>query len=141
MAWSVVYRFCCWWQAPELFFSPPRSLAEGFADLLCWIREYSLVPAIARMRFLASSTLVLLPAFWLSTQGVRIIQSNDDGWAELYVRSLNDALNAAGHQVVLSAPAENKSGTSTSCLNRSHDVFLQAPRPGPGTFAHPCLGS
>ena len=44
--------------------------------------------------------------------GARILQSNDDGWAELYVRSFNDALNAAGHDVVLSCPADNKSGSS-----------------------------
>ena len=47
-----------------------------------------------------------------SVLGARILQGNDDGWAELYIRSFNDALNAAGHDVVLSAPAENKSGTS-----------------------------
>jgi len=47
-------------------------------------------------------------------QGVRIVQSNDDGWAELYVRSFHDSLIAAGHDVVLSAPAENKSGTGKS---------------------------
>lgn len=47
----------------------------------------------------------------LSAQGARILQSNDDGWAELYVRSFHDALNEAGHDVVLSAPAENMSGT------------------------------
>ncbi|KAK3994319.1 survival protein sure-like phosphatase/nucleotidase [Cladorrhinum sp. PSN332] len=59
-----------------------------------------------------SSVLVaLLPA---AAQGIRIVHSNDDGWAELYTRSFNDALVAAGHDVVLSAPAENKSGTSSS---------------------------
>lgn len=42
----------------------------------------------------------------------RIIQSNDDGWAESYIRVLNNALTEAGHDVVLSAPAENMSGTS-----------------------------
>lgn len=42
----------------------------------------------------------------------RIIQSNDDGWAESYIRVLNNALIEAGHDVVLSAPAENMSGTS-----------------------------
>ncbi|TPX12273.1 uncharacterized protein E0L32_006920 [Thyridium curvatum] len=46
-------------------------------------------------------------------QAARILQGNDDGWAELYVRSFNDALNAAGHDVVLSAPADNKSGTGS----------------------------
>ncbi|KAK0704517.1 survival protein sure-likephosphatase/nucleotidase-like protein [Lasiosphaeris hirsuta] len=49
----------------------------------------------------------------LSAHAVRIIQSNDDGWAELYVRSFHDALVASGHDVVLSAPAENRSGSSS----------------------------
>lgn len=44
---------------------------------------------------------------------IRIVQSDDDGWAELYVRTLNDVLNAAGHKVILSAPADNKSGTGS----------------------------
>ncbi|KAK6818881.1 GTPase-activator protein for ras-like GTPase [Apiospora arundinis] len=48
-----------------------------------------------------------------SVQGVRILQSNDDGWAELYIRSLHESLKGAGHDVVLSAPAENKSGSSS----------------------------
>ncbi|KAK5993837.1 Acid phosphatase [Cladobotryum mycophilum] len=55
---------------------------------------------------------ILLQA--LAAQAVRIVQSNDDGWAELYIRSFNDALNAAGHDVVLSGPAENKSGAGSS---------------------------
>jgi broad specificity polyphosphatase/5'/3'-nucleotidase SurE len=54
--------------------------------------------------------LALLPA--LGAHGIRIIQSNDDGWAEQYVRSFHNALIASGHDVVLSAPADNKSGSS-----------------------------
>ncbi|KAI1388367.1 sure-like protein [Hypoxylon trugodes] len=50
----------------------------------------------------------------LGAQGARILQANDDGWAELYIRSLNEALNEAGHDVVLSAPADNQSGTGSS---------------------------
>ncbi|KAI8963429.1 sure-like protein [Daldinia sp. FL1419] len=57
----------------------------------------------------------LVPALLVAgAHGIRILQSNDDGWAELYIRSLNKALNEAGHDVVLSAPAENKSGTGSS---------------------------
>lgn len=56
--------------------------------------------------------LALLPA--LSTEAIRIIHANDDGWAELYTRSFHDALVAAGHDTVLAAPAENKSGTGKS---------------------------
>ncbi|KUI72017.1 Acid phosphatase [Cytospora mali] len=44
------------------------------------------------------------------SHGIRIIQSNDDGWAELYLRSFHDALLSSGHDAVISAPAENKSG-------------------------------
>lgn len=54
----------------------------------------------------------IVPA--LAAQAARIVQSNDDGWAELYLRSFNDALNEAGHDVVLSAPADNQSGTGSS---------------------------
>lgn len=54
----------------------------------------------------------------LVAQAARIVQSNDDGWAELYLRSFNDALNEAGHDVVLSAPADNQSGTGRSYPHR-----------------------
>jgi len=65
-----------------------------------------------------SVLLALVPA----VQGLRIIHSNDDGWAELYTRSFHDVLVAAGHDVVLSAPAENKSGTGMS----SSELYLPA---------------
>ncbi|PNY30057.1 Acid phosphatase [Tolypocladium capitatum] len=60
--------------------------------------------------------------------GIRIVQSNDDGWAELYVRTLNSALRAAGHAVVLAAPAEDMSATG------SRDE-PPAPRAGPCEYA------
>ncbi|KAI1655838.1 sure-like protein [Daldinia decipiens] len=50
----------------------------------------------------------------VGAHGIRILQSNDDGWAEQYIRVLHDELNNAGHDVILSAPAENKSGTGSS---------------------------
>ena len=40
-----------------------------------------------------------------------IVLSNDDGWAEINIRSFYNALTQAGDSVVLSAPAENESGT------------------------------
>ncbi|KAL6807113.1 survival protein sure-like phosphatase/nucleotidase [Trichoderma sp. SZMC 28013] len=54
----------------------------------------------------------IIPA--LAAQCARIVQSNDDGWAESYIRSFNDALIASGHDVVLSAPADDQSGTGAS---------------------------
>ncbi|KAH8101299.1 sure-like protein [Cristinia sonorae] len=44
----------------------------------------------------------------------KIILTNDDGWAVAQIRAQNDALKAAGFNVVLSAPAENQSGTGSS---------------------------
>ncbi|KAI0181901.1 survival protein sure-likephosphatase/nucleotidase-like protein [Hypoxylon sp. FL1284] len=58
-------------------------------------------------------TQLILSALPILAHGIRILQSNDDGWAELYIRSLHDELIAAEHDVVLSAPAENKSGSGS----------------------------
>ncbi|RAK96054.1 5'/3'-nucleotidase SurE [Aspergillus ibericus CBS 121593] len=54
--------------------------------------------------------LSLLP---LTTHAINIISSNDDGWAEINIRTFYDSLTAAGHSVVISAPAENESGTGS----------------------------
>ncbi|KAL8806581.1 MAG: hypothetical protein Q9182_001228 [Xanthomendoza sp. 2 TL-2023] len=61
-----------------------------------------------RSIFLAVGLLPLL------TQSTNIVLSNDDGWAELNIRVLYDFLTRAGNSVVLSAPADNKSGTGSS---------------------------
>ncbi|KAK4443276.1 survival protein sure-like phosphatase/nucleotidase [Podospora aff. communis PSN243] len=63
--------------------------------------------------------LPLLTSLALSAHALRIIQSNDDGWAELYVRSFHDELLAAGHDAVLSGPAENRSGTGSTDIEPS----------------------
>lgn len=42
-----------------------------------------------------------------------IVLSNDDGWAEKNIRVLYDALTSAGEDVLISAPAENQSGTGS----------------------------
>ena len=80
-----------------------------------------------------SRSLILLWAT-AAVQCTNILLSNDDGWAVAQIRAQNDALKAAGFsvrmmpqvpftaeltqfavgQVVLSAPAENKSGTGSS---------------------------
>ena len=56
---------------------------------------------------------ILIAAALPLAQGIRIIQSNDDGWAEINIRTFFNTLTAAGHQSVLSGPAENQSGTGT----------------------------
>ncbi|QUC22735.1 uncharacterized protein UV8b_06976 [Ustilaginoidea virens] len=52
--------------------------------------------------------------------GARILQTNEEGWAEQNVRLFNDALRAAGHDVVLSCPAYNSS---------NHGMSDKEPRP------------
>lgn len=53
----------------------------------------------------------LLP---FTIQAVNVLLSNDDGWAEKNIRVFYDDLTAAGESVVISAPAENESGTGSS---------------------------
>ena len=53
-------------------------------------------------------SVALLP---LTTRATNVVLSNDDGWAEINIRTLYNTLTAAGDSVVLSAPAENESGT------------------------------
>ncbi|KAK5158564.1 hypothetical protein LTS14_003584 [Recurvomyces mirabilis] len=45
---------------------------------------------------------------------VNVVLSNDDGWAEINIREFYSSLTKAGFNVVLSAPAENESGTGSS---------------------------
>ncbi|KAL9619944.1 MAG: hypothetical protein Q9160_005501 [Pyrenula sp. 1 TL-2023] len=54
--------------------------------------------------------LSLLPV----SRAVNIILSNDDGWAELNIRTFYYSLTTAGNSVVISAPADNKSGTGST---------------------------
>ncbi|KAF8968724.1 survival protein sure-like phosphatase/nucleotidase [Flammula alnicola] len=44
----------------------------------------------------------------------KVILTNDDGWAVAQIRAEYTALKAAGFDVILSAPAENESGTGSS---------------------------
>ncbi|EIN05796.1 sure-like protein [Punctularia strigosozonata HHB-11173 SS5] len=44
----------------------------------------------------------------------KLVLTNDDGWAALTIRAQNDALKKAGFDVILSAPAVDKSGTGSS---------------------------
>ncbi|KAL5049189.1 hypothetical protein BDW71DRAFT_217798 [Aspergillus fruticulosus] len=62
------------------------------------------------MRSTHALALGLLPL----ASAINIVSSNDDGWAEINIRQLFNALTSAGHSVVLSAPAENKSGSGMS---------------------------
>ena len=59
-------------------------------------------------------TALLFVASPLLASAFNVIVSNDDGWAEQNVRTFVKTLTTAGFAAVLSSPAENQSGTSSS---------------------------
>lgn len=62
------------------------------------------------------------------SNALNLVLSNDDGWAEINIRTFYNALTAARNSVVLSAPAENESGTGKSLAVNSasfHTYSLQ----------------
>ena len=72
--------------------------------------------------FIGCNEMLFKPSFFLpllllpltTTTASNIVLSNDDGWAEINIRAFYNALTAAGDSVVLSAPAENESGTGNT---------------------------
>lgn len=60
---------------------------------------------------LSTTGAVLSALTFNSVSGIRILQSNDDGWAENDARVFHEQLKSRGHDVVLSCPAENESGS------------------------------
>ncbi|KAJ8608014.1 hypothetical protein MRB53_039920 [Persea americana] len=55
----------------------------------------------------------ILPFLSTTAKVAKILISNDDGWAEMNVRQLYFALEDAGYESIISAPADNKSGTGS----------------------------
>ena len=49
----------------------------------------------------------------MATNAINVVISNDDGWAEKNIRVFYDSLTDAGYDTIISAPAENQSGTSS----------------------------
>lgn len=60
--------------------------------------------------FLRNASVMMLAVG--GARGLNIIQSNDDGWAEMYLRSFHTALIDAGYDALVSAPAKDQSGKS-----------------------------
>ncbi|KAI5122401.1 hypothetical protein M0805_002952 [Coniferiporia weirii] len=96
---------------------------------------------------MALSALLRVFVFLAATSAVvngqtKIVLSNDDGWAVANIRAQNTALLNAGFNVVLSAPAENKSGTGSSDatptpLGSSGCEFSSCPADAPATGSDP----
>ena len=67
----------------------------------------ALFSSISLPLVLILSVLCLFPS---TSSALNIVLSNDDGWAERNIRTFFYKLTSNGHNVVLSAPAEDKSG-------------------------------
>ncbi|PPQ70361.1 LOW QUALITY PROTEIN: hypothetical protein CVT26_013795, partial [Gymnopilus dilepis] len=64
--------------------------------------------------FMTRARLGLLAVLFSICSATRIVLTNDDGWATAQIRAQYDMLWAAGYEVILSAPALDKSGTGSS---------------------------
>ncbi|PSS30879.1 hypothetical protein PHLCEN_2v2606 [Hermanssonia centrifuga] len=85
--------------------------------------------------------LALLPFVTSAAFCQNIVLTNDDGWAVAQIRAQNNALIAAGFNVILSAPAENESGTGSktaipTTLNQSCE-FQTCPTGSPAEGSDP----
>lgn len=56
---------------------------------------------------------LLLGILPIICDALNVVQSNDDGWAEINIRETYNSLSAAGYDSFISAPAENQSGTGS----------------------------
>lgn len=57
---------------------------------------------------------LILASLPLAANAINIVQSNDDGWAEINLRTFYKTLKSAGYAALISAPAVNKSGTGST---------------------------
>ncbi len=80
-------------------------------------------------------TVVVAIVAWLTplaatadgTTSLRILLTNDDGWASPAIQVMKTRLRAGGHEVVLAAPADNRSGSGAALTIGGVTVVEQAP--------------
>ena len=87
-----------------------------------------------------SRALPLIGAAWLalsapSAQALNVLLCNDDGFTAANVRALQQRLQAAGHQVLVSAPVDNQSGRG------GYMAFLSPIRPIAASYVDPYTGA
>jgi len=77
-----------------------------------------------------------------AVRSIKILQGNDDGWAEGNIRTLYHVLKQRGYQTVISAPVRNKSGTGSLSKERFDPLtkpgeYDLVPAGAPGTGHDP----
>ena len=77
---------------------------------------------------LAATLVVTSGAEGQERAGLDILVTNDDGWEAQGLRSLRDALSAAGHRVTVVAPLDERGGSSASHTTSGLiDYYQQSP--------------
>jgi len=130
---------------PRLFFAPVVELAAAAVSALCAAVRVFLRAPLASFWIGALAFLVVCTA---PAHAMRIVLTNDDGFEAANIQALFVALKAAGHDVVLSAPYQNVSGSSaligtlsladlarTNSASASGAIPSGAPGAGPTTLA------
>lgn len=92
-------------------------------------RRILLVPALL-LGLLATGG----PAQAQTTEPLRILLTNDDGYAGTYLQQLRQALIAAGHEVTVVAPAADASAVGTA-INIKFGTTIDASEKSPGVWA------
>lgn len=94
-----------------------------------------------RLFLIISCVVWVVLSHQLPAAALDIVLTNDDGFESLNIQTLFDALKAAGHDVIMSAPLRNQSGKSgsvsaltpiTPLLARSEGGNIRAGSPGVG---------
>ncbi|KAJ6441477.1 porphobilinogen deaminase protein [Purpureocillium lavendulum] len=91
---------------------------------LLQVFEFNHLAALGPTMKSTSSIIFAAQLFSLSAGALRIVQSNNDGWAERTLRVFHDRLVADGHDVVLSAPAEKQ-------VDFAYSDYIPPPRTEP----------
>ncbi|MBN6054971.1 5'/3'-nucleotidase SurE, partial [Nonomuraea sp. RK-328] len=90
-------------------------------------KRLALVPLLL-LAFLTAGT---APAQALHRQPLRILLTNDDGYSSTYLHQLRQALQAAGHEVTVVAPAADSSASGT-LINARFGGTLEAAKQDDG---------
>ncbi|WP_084962485.1 5'/3'-nucleotidase SurE [Thermoactinospora rubra] len=94
------------------------------------VRRAAIALLLVLTAFLTGSS----PAQAHPRQGLRILLTNDDGYAFPFIQALRQALSAAGHQVTIVAPAADASGSGTA-VNARFGATVEAVERSPGVWS------
>lgn len=84
------------------------SRLPSFFPNIIRIERSMAIPSILKL------SLYLMSISVTTAQAINVVQSNDDGWAEINIRQQYESLTSAGFDSFISASAIDRSGTGSS---------------------------